>query len=61
MARTKQTPRNPVMERPSTAMGSDMAGENMERECQPNPHLGKQLKEENNCVNTYYTKHLNNT
>ena len=26
MARTKQTPRNPVLERPSTAMGSDVQG-----------------------------------
>ena len=29
MARTKQTPRNPVMERPSTAMGSDVQGKRM--------------------------------
>ena len=26
MARTKQTPRNPIMERPSTAVGSDVQG-----------------------------------
>ena len=26
MAQTKQTPRNPVLERPSTAMGSDVQG-----------------------------------
>ena len=29
MARTKQTPRNPVLERPSTAVGSDMQGKRM--------------------------------
>ena len=31
MARTKQTPRNPVIERPSTAMGSDMQGKHGKR------------------------------
>ena len=29
MARTKQTPRNPVLERPSTAVGSDVQGKRM--------------------------------
>ena len=31
MARTKQTPRNPVMDRPSTAMGSDVQGKHGKR------------------------------
>ena len=31
MARTKQTPRNPVMERLSTAMGSDVQGKHGKR------------------------------
>ena len=29
MARTKQTPRNPVLEKPSTAVGSDVQGKRM--------------------------------
>ena len=29
MARTNQTPRNPVLERPSAAMGSDVQGKRM--------------------------------
>ena len=29
MARTKQMPRNPILERPSTAMGSDVQGKRM--------------------------------
>ena len=31
MARTKQTPRNPVMERPLTTMGSDVQGKHGKR------------------------------
>ena len=29
MVRTKQMPRNPILERPSTAMGSDVQGKRM--------------------------------
>ena len=57
MARTKQTPRNPVMERPLTAMGSNVQGKHGKRM----PTKPKQLKEGNNRVNIYYIRHLNNT
>ena len=45
------------MERPSTAMGSDVQGKRMPTT--PTPR--KTIKEENNHANIYYTKHLDNT
>ena len=57
MARTKQTPRNPVLERPSTAVGSDIQGKRMPTKLTPKKAVkgGKQP-----CKHMLH-KHLNNT
>ena len=53
MARTKQTPRNPVLERLHQLL---WVATYKERECLPNPPLRKQLKEGSNPANICYTK-----
>ena len=55
MARMKQTPRNPVLERPLAAMGIDV----QERRVPSTLLLRKYQMEENNLANIYYIKHLN--
>ena len=52
MACTKQTPRNPNLERPTTAMGSDVQPE---RRVPSKPTMKKiATKEENSQENIYY-------
>ena len=55
MACTKQTPRNPVLERPSAAVGSDV----QERRVPSKPTTKKVSKEESNLANICYIKYLN--
>ena len=60
MAWTKQRPRNPVMERPLTAMGSDVQGKHGKR-MPTKPTSRKTIEGGKQLANIYYTRHLNNT
>ena len=55
MVRTKQMPRNPIMERPITAMGSDVQGKGY----LPSLLLEKPLKEESNLASICCINHSN--
>ena len=54
MARTKQMPRNPVLERPLTAMGVDV----QERRAPSKPATKRCPLEENNLASTSLTRPL---
>ena len=55
MTKTKQTPRNPILERPSTAMGSDVQGKRMPSK----PTTRKTITRGKQPANTYCTNQSN--